>query len=178
MLLYHATLTNLKMSGALKRPQRGLDTFSNPSHRSAEEALEAACPKPSHSRLSSWYSCEKPELAAKYLEAEGFLQPAAQSATRHLFSVEVSCYSTHPMFLVDQIAKRLAKGEKAAAVKLAQEYWVPTMDWKFWECLSPDLTVLAEEAWPSVMQLTLAGLTYQGEKKTYEALLSKLGLSP
>ena len=42
------------------------------------------------------------------------------------------------------------------AASVADEYWTPTKEWKFWEYISPEIEVLKELGWPSASELASA----------------------
>jgi hypothetical protein len=53
------------------------------------------------------------------------------------------------MFLVHVIARKLSEGDENTALKVADEYWTPTQEWKFWEYINPEMVVIGPEACPS-----------------------------
>jgi len=99
------------------------------------------------SRLSSWFACDKPEFATKYLESE--IAFKGRDGQRHLYAIVMETCSKHPMFLVHVIARKLSEGDENTALKVADEYWTPTQEWKFWEYINPEMVVIGPEACPS-----------------------------
>jgi hypothetical protein len=162
MMLYRATTTPLEIGATLTRECQ----FPNDrDRRTLEEFLDAKRPDGSHSRLASWFACDKPGFAAKYLEAEFSFgaRRGEDQGERRLYEIEMDAPSKQPMILVNPIAKRLVAGEVNAAELLAREYWNPTKVWRFWEYTSPKITVLRELPWPDDIELQAAFTSYAAD---------------
>ena len=158
----------------LQAPTCDLSDFEE-SRRLAEQLLEDRRPPDKPSRISSWFACDKPENAARYLEAERQFKANKLQGTPELYQFETEEFSKHPMCLVESIRKALLSGDTALAEALADEYWSPKQDWRFWEYLGPRIVGATQVDWPTPMDQYSASLSYSSEYKrvkTFEAALS------
>lgn len=83
------------------------------------------------------------------------------NVTKHYYEVEMSTEYRFPMALVDNVngARDLSDEELE---QLAQQYWIPTFRWQFWEYLDWKLSIVAEVR-PSLGDLT-AGAAYEEDR--------------
>lgn len=175
--LYHAT-TDLLIPGDTLI-SRVSDLPNEPYRRAMEELLAKRCPEGRPLRMSSWFACDTPRLAAKYLDAQ--MSFGADKETRkgqpRLYAVEMDPSSKQPMVLVNAVALKLSEGKTNIAMSLADEYWTSTKDWKFWEYLSPEIVVLPEQPWPDVIELASALQTYTTDSNLLKRFLAELSKS-
>jgi len=78
------------------------------------------------------------------------------------------------MALVNTIDEQLSAAEMDIAAALAAEYWNPTRDWKFWEYIGPQMTVLDQLDWPGTIEHTIALQLYGTDRKLAKELLASL----
>ena len=129
--------------------------------------------------MSSLFACDKPRLAAKYLDAQTSFaaDKEASRATPLSYAVEMDASSKQPMILVTAIANDLSAGDSDAGEFLAREYWTSTQPWSFWEYTSSKIVVLDELPWPDCMEMAIALQTYAGDSsllKRFRAAKSKI----
>ena len=175
-MLYHATMVGLSIGEKLKSVVTNLAAIPDVFRLEAEKLLERQRPKGRPSRLSSWFACDEPNLAAEYLDAEIDF-PRSKIGLKgqpHLYAVEIHLYSKHPMVLVGATAVKLSQGQTDIALLLADEYWEPKQEWKFWEYISPEITILREEAWPHLTALSEALETYVRDSDNLKRFVSGL----
>jgi hypothetical protein len=61
------------------------------------------------------------------------------------------------------------------AQNLADAYWTPgTFEWKFWEYISQEIVVEAEQEWPDLPTRTVALETYSADKRASQRFVSEL----
>jgi hypothetical protein len=137
-IYYRATTTPMPVG---ENPGKKKYDFSeNAERRRLEEFLEDKRPCASHSRLSSWFACDSPERAVRYLEAQ--LKHENREGEILVFAVDLPSPSKQPMALVDAILSALRENAIDKAGFLAQEYWTPTQQWRFWEYTSSEISVV------------------------------------
>jgi hypothetical protein len=182
MLLYHATQDELPLSIGCKLEARVRDLAGFPDYRRiAEELLDQRRPpeeKP-HQRLSSWFACDTPALAALYLEGEERrreLMHGPRPWRPHLYTVKMERFSKQPMRLAEAVATKLSEGKDGIAETLAKEYWAPRpeWEWKFWEYISPEIEVMAHVPWPITMDRAVAGANYDKDGDTLKRFVQVL----
>jgi hypothetical protein len=175
--LYHATTAELTIGDKLGSTVSVLNNITNIFQREAEDFLEQRRPKGRPPRPSSWFACDKANLAAEYLDAQLTFGPdkRARNGRPHLYAVEMDSSSKQPMILANAVAVKLSAGEKDVALLLADEYWAPTQEWRFWEYISPDIVVLQRQPWPDPMALSLALDAYTKDSDTLKRFLGSLG---
>lgn len=161
-ILYHATTKVLTIGDELTSATSNFP--DDPYRRIVEEFLESKR-RNEPSRLSSWFACDKPGYAARYLEAQLSLGSDKESRTgeTRLYAVEMVSPSRHPMILVNELATRLSTGQTDSAALLASEYWRPTKVWGFWEFISPKILVLKQLPWPDVIEQAAALMAYSSD---------------
>lgn len=177
VMLYHATTDELEIGEKLRADTRNPASIANASRREAEEFLKQQCPKGRPQRLSSFFAFDDPSHSAAYLDSElrCGLKQGSNTGQRHLYIVEMSTFSKHPMILVDAVATSLSQGDESLAAKLAEEYWDPTQEWKFWEHLAPEMVVVERMSWPNETALVRAYLAYtMGEANKRGNFLNRL----
>jgi hypothetical protein len=159
--------TRIPMTAGKNPGPRAYDFSDQPERQKLEDFLESNRPSTSHSRLTSWFACDKPGKSARYLDAEITFKPnTANTGEPLLFVVEMTSPSKQPMILVNAIRERLAAGDTAAAELLACEYWQASREWRFWEYTSPEIVVVEQLPWPDTIEQSLASLSYQADAKT------------
>ena len=77
------------------------------------------------------------------------------------------------MALVDQIAKALSARDQRRAELLADEYWTPTQEWRFWEYLSKEMKGLGSEPWPDMIRMVTAGAAYDADRNECAAFVAR-----
>jgi hypothetical protein len=167
-LLYRAT-TRLMNIGA--NPGTSSYDFSqNPERQNFEGFLESKRPSMSHSRLASWFACDSPERAARYLEVQ--LDYKQDSREGFLFAVEMPSPSKQPIVLVDAIVRALREDESATADYLANEYWQPTQPWRFWEYTSDEISTVRDRLeLPDVIARSAVSMDYASDRKRLNEFL-------
>lgn len=82
----------------------------------------------------------------------------------HYYQVEVSDDSIRcPMVLCDFIRK--SSGRKPAILEsLCSEYWNPTLDWQFYEFLSPEFMIIEHLETPDHKLTGMGRARYEGDK--------------
>jgi hypothetical protein len=172
--LYHATTDLLTPGDTLI--SRASDFPSEPYRRALEELLAKRCPEGRPHRMSSWFACETPRLAAKYLDAQiSFgVDKEARKGQPRLYAVEMDPSSKQPMVLVSAVALKLSARESNIASWLADEYWTSTKEWKFWEYISPEIVVVEECSWPDGIELAIALQTYSADASLLKRFLAEL----
>jgi len=175
--LYHATTAELTIGEKLKLTASAVSHTTNAFQREAEHFLEQRRPEGRPPRLSSWFACDKANLAAEYLDAQLTLGPdkGARNGQPHLYAVEMDSSSRQPMILSNAVAVKLFAGEKDVALLLADEYWAPTQEWRCWEYINPDIVVLERQPWPDLMALPLALAAYTKDSDILKQFLGTLG---
>jgi hypothetical protein len=149
---------------------RSYDFSHNLERQKFEEFLESKRPSTSHSRLASWFACDSPERATRYLEVQ--LDYEQDSGEVLLFAVEMPSPSRQPIVLVDAIIRALREDDIAKADFLAQEYWQPTQPWKFWEYTSDEISTVRDQlALPDAIARSTASMDYSGDRKRVDEFL-------
>ena len=147
--------------------------------RKAEKLLAQLQPEEKPQRLSSWFGCDAPNLAAIYLEGEirhGPNQASCQGQRRYLYTVRMDTFGKQPMRLAEAVAKKLSEREDSIAETLATEYWTPSLElkWKFWEYIGEEMEVVAQEPWPDLIACYAAFETYRQDGDTLKRFLKTL----
>lgn len=149
---------------------RSHDFSHTPERQRFEDFLESSRPSSSHSRLASWFACDSPARAARYLEMQ--LDYEQDSGEVLLFVVEMPSPSKQPIVLIDAIIQALREDDTATADFLAHEYWLPTQPWKFWEYTSDESSsVLNQLELPDVIARSTASMDYGGDRKRLDEFL-------
>lgn len=171
--LFHASTLDLTVGEDIPAQNRNFCSF-NDYQRPTEVLLEDRCPNGSQSRLSSHFACDEAEFAAIYLDAE-LPRWALRQGQPHLYTIQMNDPGIHPMCLVDAIAKELSKDRVNLAEALADEYWSPTLEWKFWEYLCPEFRLLEQLQWPDLKSPSAIAKReiYYGESKVLDVFLSQ-----
>jgi hypothetical protein len=128
----------------------------------AVAALEAAKPVGLPSRAACYFACEKPEDAARFLDAE--LRYKGQPLGQPVFLYEVEFPAGHhkgAMALIAAIESRLKVGSPAD--RAIAEYWQPTRRWQFFEVFGPEMQIIKQVATPGLSELSVAMLRYQSD---------------
>jgi hypothetical protein len=177
-MLYRATQKELIIGRKLTAEVSGLSAITDTIRLETEKLLDQRRPEGRPSRLSSWFACDEHNFAAAYLEAEISVGrfKAAPNDKYHLYAVEMNASSRQPMVLFSAIARKLAAGQTNTAGLLADEYWAPTQNWSFWEYLWPELTVVAEEHWPDLINVSHALQAYTNDSEMVTRFLTGLPL--
>ncbi|MCU1300696.1 MAG: hypothetical protein JWQ87_980 [Candidatus Sulfotelmatobacter sp.] len=174
-IYYRATTTPMPVG---KNPGEKTYDFSNDAERRRlEEFLEERRPGKSHSRLSSWFACDSPEHAARYLDAQ--LKHEEKRGDVLVFEVEMPAPSKQPMALIDALLAALREGDIDKAEFLVEEYWTPKQSWKFWEYTSGGISLVAAKI-ESVdeMAVYIAHQDYAGDRARIKRLLAERPKSP
>lgn len=79
------------------------------------------------------------------------------------------------MIFVNAVARKLSAEEKDVALFLADEYWAPKQEWRFWEYLSPEIAVLEKHQWPDLIALSVALGAYMDGSDILKRILGSLG---
>ena len=139
--------------------------------------LEQRQPLPKEvSRRSSWFACDTPALAAKYLEGEFAIgrRQLAEGQPR-LYAIRMNTCLKQPMRLAEAASRALLDDKIDLAQKLADAYWTPPdLKLQFWEYFSPEIEVLAEETWPDLIARTIALETYSADGKILKPFVAEL----
>jgi len=153
--LFHASTQSLPAQLAVSAP---LATVCP----SAVAALEAAKPAGSPSRAACFFACEKPENAARFLDAELGYKGQAPGQPMFVYEVEFPAgYHKGAMALVAAIESKLqAKSDPDRAIA---EYWHPTLNWQFFEVFGPEMRIIQQIATPGLIELSLATIRYQSD---------------
>jgi hypothetical protein len=175
MTLYHACRSDLRPGSVIKP---GLErSKSEDRRRIIDEYLDSHRPEERRGRLSSVFACEKPEDAAKFLQAELDRNPGFDQML-HVFEVECdeSECSRHPMALAGYLGRIGVTSGFAPAI--AEEYWKPQSAWCFWETLCPELSVVARVDTPNRIEFHRASHRHQSDwqecKESWPVELSAL----
>lgn len=149
---------------------RSCDFSHAPEQQKLEDFLESKRPSSSHSRLTSWFACDSPERAARYLETQ--LDYEQNSGEVLVFAVEMPSPSKQPIVLIDALIRALREDDIAAANLLAHEYWLPTQPWKFWEYTSDEISSVRNQLeLPDVIARSVASMDYGGDRKHVDRFL-------
>jgi hypothetical protein len=174
-MLYHATPVELSI-GRRQANASELIGITDVTRRDAEMLLEARRPEGRPHRFSSWFACDEPAFAAEYLESE--IQHGRYKGARtdrpFLYAVEMAVSSKQPMVLVNAVAVELAGGRTETAMFLADEYWSPKQEWRFWEYTGREITIVAEVPWPDGLALAGPVNAYMRDSEELKHLLSRL----
>ncbi|MBP3983985.1 hypothetical protein J5837_06040 [Pseudoxanthomonas helianthi] len=85
----------------------------------------------------------------------------------NIYEVQMALYHKAPIAIVHTLQRRIEKGESLG--RLPDEYWNPTVAWKFWEYFGSAMTIVGEVQKPQIDQ-TLIFIKYQGESKLASSL--------
>jgi hypothetical protein len=153
--LFHASTQSLPARLAVGAPQATVCP-------SAIAALEAAKPAGSPSRAACFFACEKPENAARFLDAE--LRYKGQALGQPIFVYEIEFpagFHKGAMALVAAIDSKLqVKFDPDRAIA---EYWHPTLNWQFFEAFGPEMRIIQQIATPGLIELSVATMRYQSD---------------
>ena len=170
--LYTATTCELPLLENIKARSTKLDDISD--SRTREVARDQR--KEGVSRLSCWFACDKPELAALFLMGErkhGRDKDKRKGDVLLIYAVEMDAPSKHPMCLVDAIAKNLEKNNRILS-SLAGEYWKPTRDWRFFEYLSSEIRVMTQVPWPTAPKLGAVSISHSTDVAAASSFVQSL----
>ena len=81
--------------------------------------------------------------------------------------------SKQPIVLIDAIIRALRENDTATADFLADEYWLPTQPWRFWEYTSGEISSVQNQLeLPDVIARSAASMDYGGDRKRLDEFLS------
>ena len=115
-----------------------------------ERVLKERKPPGALDRTEALYGFHSPALAACY----GYLKYGNENF--HVYRVSMNSPEQHPMALVNAIQQRGANPTNKSVTEIADEYWVPSGEWRVWECLARDMVVLEKTSPPSRMMAGVA----------------------
>jgi hypothetical protein len=174
--LYTATTEERTICQTLQCRETELADISDSLRRNVEDVLDQRRPTGIPPRLSSWFACDQPHFAAKYLDAQLKYGPDRHSRNgqSRIYAVEMDAPRKQPMCLVDAVTKCLSENQDEITLMVADEYWRPTQEWRFFEYLSREMHVVAQVAWPETVDLTLALEAYSKDRETRDWFLKRL----
>jgi hypothetical protein len=116
-------------------------------NENVESALERFRPDNTPKRTESFFATDKVEYASKFIEAERHRNPALENKPYRIYKVKLFDCHRSPMILVDKVRELIQSNGDMKTI--AEEYWTPTRDWKFFEYFGPKMKVLGECSPPS-----------------------------
>jgi hypothetical protein len=132
-----------------------------------ETALERLRPENQHPRISGLYAFENVGDCRKF--AAGQDQKRGK-CTWYVYEVEMPSPSRHPYELIDCIYWAGTDAEDQRITAAIDEYWTPTQDWRRFEYLDQEMSII--RLIPEPDPLTILGTTLRVAKD--KALFRKL----
>jgi hypothetical protein len=152
-IFYHASNHRLEIGNAFRNGERLIPDSQD---RQVEDILEKFRGGRSVSRLNAFFVTKNESDCAIYLKNQGYMGSILIYKVRLL----ASCY--HPMVLVDRIKMHLGNDE--ILKQIAEGYWHPSQDWKYFEFLSDSMEILEEVAVPNNDMLSGAKFRYGSDR--------------
>lgn len=116
-------------------------------NRLVEEEFERRRRGRSLSRLTALFAGADAADCVQFLRA----QRDYDNVPVHLYRVDMPVSGHHPMALVDAVRRKA--GHTNIIDKIVEEYWQPTLKWRFWEYLGQTMTVVEELPLPDTIMM-------------------------
>ena len=152
-IFYHASARCLETGNAVRNGARSIPDFQN---SQVEDILEQIRGNRSVSRLNAFFASKEESDCAVYLKNPGY------TGSLFIYKVRLPVAFSHPMALVDRIKKHL--GNDGFLKQIAEEYWYPSKDWKYFEFLGDSMEIIEQVAVPNNNMLSGAKVRYGSDR--------------